>query len=336
VKSGTKKGSMMTIRKRLRLPAGVFFFVLFLLIPVQLKVENPMLLLERFVPGGGWIELALIALYGAVVAYHMQDPSRVQVWRRYTWLAFSILFFSQLILGLMGYDRFLMTGKLHLPVPMMILAGPLYRGHLSVMSILFVSTIVLSGPAWCSHLCYFGAIDSFSASGKTRRSPIRYKWALKSTVLLMVIAAALLLRWMKVPAATTTVLAIGFGLIGLGLILFLSRKEGRMIHCTSYCPLGTVVNLTRFINPFRLVIDQDSCTSCMACTARCKYDALNPADIARRKPAMTCTLCGDCLSSCHSGSIHYRFPRLTPNGARNLYLLITISLHAATMALARI
>jgi hypothetical protein len=40
-----------------------------------------------------------------------------------------------------------MSGKLHLPVPMMILAGPIYRGHLSVMSILFVSTVVLSGPA---------------------------------------------------------------------------------------------------------------------------------------------------------------------------------------------
>ena len=54
-----------------------------------------------------------------------------------------------------------MTGKLHLPVPMMILAGPIYRGHTSVMSILFLSTLILSGPAWCSHLCYFGAIDNY-------------------------------------------------------------------------------------------------------------------------------------------------------------------------------
>jgi ferredoxin-type protein NapH len=336
VKSGTKRVREIMINKRLRLPVAVLFFVLFLLVPVQLKVKNPMLLLERFLPGGGWIELVFIALYGAVVAYHMQDPSRVQVWRRYTWLAFSILFFSQLILGLMGYERFLMTGKLHLPVPMMILAGPVYRGHLSVMSILFLSTIVLSGPAWCSHLCYFGAIDSFSAAGKTARSPILYKWALKSTVLLMVITAALLLKWMKVPTAATTLLAIGFGVTGLGLILLLSRKEGRMIHCTSYCPIGTIVNLTRFVNPFRLAIDQNSCTSCMACTTKCKYDALNPADIAHRKPGMTCTLCGDCLSSCHAGSIHYRFPGLSAHRARNLYLLITISLHAATMALARI
>jgi polyferredoxin len=324
------------LKKSQRLPAAVFLFVLFLLIPVQLKVENPMLLLERFIPGAGWFEIILIALYGAIVAYHMQDPSKVQAWRRYTWLAFSVVFFSQLILGLFGFERFLMTGKLHLPIPMMILAGPIYRGHLSVMSILFVSTLVLSGPAWCSHLCYFGAIDSISSTRKTRRLPIRNKWALKSTVLLLVIAGAIVLRWMKVPALSATLLASGFGVIGLGLILLVSRKEGRMVHCTAYCPIGTIVNLTRWVNPFRLTIDQSSCTDCMVCTTTCKYDALNRKDIAARKPGMTCTLCGDCLSSCHAGSLQYRFPRLSSRGARNLYLLITISLHAATMALARI
>ena len=322
--------------KLLRLPIAVFIFVLFLLIPVQLMVENPMLLMERFLPGAGWFEIVLIAFYGAIVAYKMQDPSKVQLWRRYTWLAFSVLFFSQLILGLFGFERFLMTGKLHLPIPMMILGGPIYRGHLSVMSILFVSTLVLSGPAWCSHLCYFGAIDSISSSGKTRRKPIRNKWALKSTILLLVIASALVLRWMKIPATTATFLAIGFGLIGLGVILLVSRKEGRMVHCTTYCPIGTIVNLGRFVNPFRLTIDQSTCTECMVCTSTCKYDALNRTDIAAKKPGLTCTLCGDCLSSCHAGSLQYRFPGLSGPNARNLYLFITISLHAATMALARI
>ena len=326
----------MRTKRPLGLPLAVFLFVLLLLGPVQLKVENPMLLLERFMPGGGWVEMAVIALYGALVAYHMQDPAKVQVWRRYTWLAFSVVFFLQLVLGLLGFEKFLMTGKLHLPVPMMILAGPVYRGQFSVMSILFLSTLILSGPAWCSHLCYFGAIDSISARGKTTRIPIRNLWALKSTVLLLVIAAAIALRWMKVSALTSTLLAIGFGVIGLGMILLLSRKEGRMVHCTAYCPIGTIVNLGRFVNPMRLRIERDSCTECMACRSSCKYNALNPQDIAHRKPGLTCTLCGDCVSSCHAGSIHYRFPGLSSRRARQLFLLISISLHAATMALARI
>lgn len=321
----------------LRLPAAVFLLVLILLVPVQLKVERPMLLLERFVSGGGWIEMLVIAIYGALVAQRMQDPKKVQAWRKYTWFAFSVVFFSQLALGLSGYERFLMTGKLHLPIPMMIVAGPMYRGHISVMTILFISTVLLSGPAWCSHLCYFGAMDSLaSGQKKTKRGPIRNKWALKSTVLLLVVIGALFMRWMDVSRITATWVALGFGLTGLGIILLLSRKEGRMVHCSAYCPVGTVVNLTRFVNPFRMYIDDSSCTDCMACTRTCKYDALNPSHVAARKPGLSCTLCGDCLASCHAGSLKYSFLKLSPAAARNLYLLITVSLHAATMALARI
>jgi len=322
--------------KSLKLPLLVFLFTIFLLTMVQVQVDNPLLLLERFVKGGGWFEIAIIGLYGALVAYNMQDPGKVVVWRKYTWFAFAVVFFSQLILGLLGFENFLMTGKLHLPVPAMILAGPLYRGHTSVMSILFVSTIILSGPAWCSHLCYFGAIDGLAAGRKISKSPIRNKWALKSTVLILVILGAIILRWMKVPVLTATIIAGGFGVIGLGVILLVSRREGSMVHCTSYCPIGTVVNLTRFVNPFRMYIDNQSCTDCIACTRYCKYDALNRSDISARKPGLSCTLCGDCVSSCHAGSIKYRFLRLSPVAARNLYLLITIALHASTLALARI
>lgn len=324
------------MNKKLLLPAGVFLIVVFLLSFVQWKVENPMLLAERFVKGGGWFELVAVGLYGAIVAWHMQDPDQVSRWRKYTWFAFSVVFFSQLLLGLLVSQKFLMTGKLHLPVPMMILAGPIYRGHTSAMSILFLSTIILSGPAWCSHLCYFGAIDNLAAQGKTRRTPVRYKWPLKWTVLLLVIFAALILRWMKVPVLTATLIAGGFGIIGIGIIVFISRKEGRMVHCTSYCPIGTIVNLTRYVNPFRISIDHQSCTECMVCTTSCKYDALGRNDIQARRPGSTCTLCGDCLSLCHAGSIKYRFLRFSPDASRRLYLLITISLHAATMALARI
>jgi heterodisulfide reductase subunit A-like polyferredoxin len=74
----------------------------------------------------------------------------------------------------------------------------------------------------------------------------------------------------------------------------------------------------------------------MNCTRFCKYDALNPQDIKKAKPSITCTLCGDCLAGCHQNSIRYRFLKLRPEQARNLYLVLTVSLHAACLALARI
>jgi heterodisulfide reductase subunit A-like polyferredoxin len=74
----------------------------------------------------------------------------------------------------------------------------------------------------------------------------------------------------------------------------------------------------------------------MGCTKFCKYDALNIQDIKNSKPSYSCTLCGDCLAGCHHNSIKYKFLKMDPEKARNLYLILTISLHATCMALARI
>lgn len=318
-----------------RLPLYTFLLTVCLLSVVQVKVDNPMLLAERFIKGGGWFEIAALAFYAAFVAYKMQDPKNVPGWRTITWTIFSVVFFAQLIIGLSGAEKLLMTGKLHLPIPMMILAGPLYRGHVSVMTVLFLSTVILTGPAWCSHLCYFGAFDNLASKGKPRKGILKNRLAIKSTFLLLVIAVTLVLRWLKVPVLTATLIAAGFGLAGLAVMILYSRRNGKMIHCLLYCPVGTMVNILKHINPFRMYIDH-SCNFCMKCTGFCKYDALNIQDIRGHKPALTCTLCGDCLAACRENSIKYRFFNLNPETARKMYLLLTISLHAACLALARI
>lgn len=318
------------------LSIAIFFFTAFVLTMVQLKVDNPMLLAERFFPGAGWVEIFLISLYGAVVGFHMHDPKKSATWRKYTWLVFSIFFFSQLILGIFIDSTFLMTGKLHIPVPAIILAGPVYRFETSFMTILFLSTIVLSGPAWCSHLCYFGAWDNFAAKGNPSRKPIKNRNAIKASGILLVIIITLTLRMLKVSALTATLFGVGFGIVGIAVMLFFSRKKGKMIHCVTYCPIGTIVNYLKYINPFRMRINATTCTQCMACIPSCKYDALNSTDIKNGKPGSTCTFCGDCLAACHTHSIEYHFLGMKPKTARNFYLFITISLHAIFMALARL
>jgi polyferredoxin len=294
-----------------------------------------MILAERFFKGSGWIEIFLISCYGAFVVNKMQDPSNVPRWRKITWTTFSLVFFTQLIIGLFGFDKFLMTGKLHLPIPVMILAGPIYRGQLSVMTILFLSTVILTGPAWCSQLCYFGAFDNLSSTGKTSKEILRHKGAIKSTVLIMVIAVAIILRWLKADMLVSTLIAVAFGAGGISTMILYSLNRKKMIHCIMYCPIGSIVNVLKHVNPFRMFIDH-SCTLCMNCAKFCKYDALNVNDIKNAKPSITCTLCGDCLAGCHHNSIKYQFLKMRPEKARNLYLVLTISLHAACLALARI
>lgn len=326
---------MRKIRAKYSLPVAVFILVLGLLAVVQWKVAKPMLLLERFFPGWGWLQILFMAIYGAFIAIKMQDPSSALKWRRITWSLFSFVFFSQLILGLSGFDKFLMTGKLHLPIPMMIIGGPVYREQLSVMTFLFISTVVLTGPAWCSQFCYFGAFDHMIARGKISPKSIKNKWAIKSTLLFLVIFASLLLQWLSIHLFWATILALLFGLIGIGIMIFISRRKGKMYHCVMYCPIGSIINISKFANPFRLKIDT-SCTLCMKCVSVCKYDALHLSDLKKQKPGIGCTLCGDCLSACKHDAIHYKYFRLSPNSSRMLYLLLTISIHTIFLALARI
>ena len=318
-----------------RLPIIIFLLTFILLGFVQIKLDRPIILAERFVKGAGWIEIFIIALYGAFIGWKMSDKNNVPGWRTISWTVFSVVFFTQLIIGLSGADKFLMTGKLHLPIPMMILAGPVYRGELSVMTILFLSTVFLTGPAWCSHLCYFGAFDNLASRGKTTRLILKNKTVFKASFLIIVIAAAIILRWFNVPHLTATLLALGFGVAGIGIIVVFSLKRKKMVHCTMYCPIGTIVSILKPVNPFRMYIDK-SCTLCMHCTTWCKYDALNSFNIKDGRPGNTCTYCGDCLAGCSHDSIKYKFFGLSPEKARNLYLILTITLHASCIAMARI
>jgi polyferredoxin len=204
------------------------------------------------------------------------------------------------------------------------------------MPILFLSTVLITGPAWCSHLCYFGSVDNWASSSKTLRNvPLKNKMLIKHSFLAIFVVTALVFHLAGVPPLWATISGALAGVTGLAIIIFFSRRKNKMVHCTMYCPVGTLVSYIRFISPFRMSIT-NNCTVCMACTLKCRYDALNLNDIKSGKPGRTCTLCGECVSSCHQQSIRYHFLGLPADKARNLYLILTISLHACFLVLARI
>jgi len=328
------KGSIPVFTKW-QLPAAVFLMVFSMLSAVMLFVDAGMLVLERFISGGGWIQIAVTALYGSFLAAKMQNPLKSAKWRKLSWSVFSVVFFSQLILGLSGLERFLMTGELHLPVPAMIISGPIYRAEISFMALLFLSTVLLTGPAWCSHFCYFGGLDSQMASGRTSKKIFNDKFRIRHTILVVFIGVTLALRILNVSSLYATLLGIAAGLAGLVVMGVWSSSRKKMAHCTLYCPVGTVVAHLKRLNPFRMYIHSD-CSLCMACMRYCKYDALYPEVIREGKPDASCTYCGDCIGACHKGSIRYGFPGLSHRQARWLYLFLTVSIHAVFMALARI
>jgi NAD-dependent dihydropyrimidine dehydrogenase PreA subunit len=304
---------------------------------VQMKVKTPViLLLERFLPGAGWVEVLVLALYAGWITEKLIDPQKTPLVRSRIWTLFSIVFFTQLLLGLAGLEKMLMTGKLHLPVPALIIAGPLFRGEGFFMLILFGATILLVGPAWCSFLCYIGAWDNLAARAKKTPAPLPpWRHAVRQRILSLVVIAAILLRVLGAPGLLAVILAAVFGLLGVAIMVLFSGKSGAMAHCITYCPIGLVANWLGRISPFRLRIT-DNCSECGACRLACRYEALKDTDIEKRKPALTCTLCGDCITRCKENALEYKFPGMKPTTARYFFIVTAASLHAIFLGAARL
>ncbi|WP_432735473.1 4Fe-4S binding protein [Maridesulfovibrio sp. FT414] len=318
--------------------ASIFLLTALLLEICRSKVSFPILMLDRFFPGWGRAEIFALALYASWVGGRMYDPDGSRKTRPLIWALFSLVFFGQLGLGLAGAEMFLMTGRLHLPVPALIAAGPVFRGSGFFMPILFTVSVLLVGPAWCSHLCYIGAWDDVSSrvSGKkpSRKFPGTLIW-LRLVLLFVVVGAAWAMREAGVLGMTAVWWAAGFGLVGILVMLVFSRRMGMMVHCTAFCPMGIVSNLLGRISPWRMKIDSNCC-KCLKCSKACRYNALKKSDIEAGRPGLSCTLCGDCVSTCSSASIGYRLPFLSAGISRKVFLVMVVSLHALFLGVARI
>lgn len=316
--------------------AAAFLLTVMILGGLQHYLRPPMLLLERFMPGWGMVEVLLICIYAAVVTTKFLDPAVAKVMRPRLWLLFSVVFFAQLFLGLAGIEKMLMTGHLHLPLPALILAGPLYRGTGFFMLIMFVVTVILAGPAWCSHLCYFGVWDD-QLSRRSRQIKDLPAWRAKVriVVLIAVVMVALLFRYFQISRVLAFSAAVLFAAAGIMIMLVFSRRSGAMVHCVTWCPIGLLGNWLGRLSMFRMHIGEN-CSGCRQCSRVCRYDALRIENIRQRTPGLSCTLCGDCVSTCHAAQIDYRFLSFSPETARKLFVVLLISMHAIFLAVARI
>ncbi len=317
-------------------PIVAALLTLVLVVPAELHTDPVMLILGRFVPGGSWIQAGLLAAYAAWVAHKLMDPRVHARLRPWLWRLFSFVFFLQLALGVAGFEQLLLSGRLHPPVPAVILAGPIFRGGGFFMVFLLLGAIVLAGPAWCSHLCYVGSWDD--AAARLRRRPgtlPRWRHAARLVVAAAVLLGAWGLRELGVAPVTAGWLAVGFGGLGVLVMLTASRKLGVMAHCLVVCPIGLVVNTLGRVHPFRLRIT-DACTRCGACTLACRYQALEPAHIEAGRPGFTCSLCAECLPRCGSGALQVRFLGMGPQKARTVFVVTMATLHASFLGLGMI
>jgi ferredoxin-type protein NapH len=143
-----------------------------------------------------------------------------------------------------GPDRldcgaFLMSGNLHLPVPAMIISGPVYRGSFSVMTLIFLGAILLSGPAWCSQFCYFGAIDS-AVAGEAGRFTGQEQDGTEEHLPPAGNSSCTVAEGIRSRCRDLRWAGIITGVAGLLIIFFFNAQRKKMIHCTVWCPVGTL------------------------------------------------------------------------------------------------
>jgi len=206
------------------------------------------------------------------------------------------------------------------------------------MPILFASAALLVGPAWCSHLCYIGAWDDMaSRRGPTPARPLSKRWIIggRASTLVIACGGALAMRLLGTPVELAVTLAAIFGLAGIGVMLFLSRRLGAMVHCATFCPMGLVGNILGRLTPWRMHLGQDRCTRCGVCARACRYGALTPQEIEAGRPGLSCTLCGDCVAACPHAAMRYHARGLAPDAARATFMVLAAALHAVFLGVAR-
>lgn len=306
-----------------------------LLLIARAKAPIDLLLLDRFVPGAGYVQIALAAGLAYWLFGKLQDKANYPRYRNNMWLFFGILFYLQFLIGISGQREFLILGSLHFPVPYIILSGAVFRLKVGFMLILFGATILLSGGAWCSHLCYFGGFDSAACTRPAQpvRISRKVQWSIRLGFLAAAIVVPILLYRLQAPLWVIVSIVCTVLLLECACILLLSRKTSKMIHCTFFCPLGTITALLKYINPRRVVFTP-RCTRCMKCVAHCKYGALKRGEVKKGAPDISCTLCGDCISVCKHNGIEYKIVNLQNEKSQRVNLIVITVLYVLFVTIA--
>lgn len=88
------------------------------------------------------------------------------------------------------------------------------------------------------------------------------------------------------------------------LVVVMAWKKGRL-YCNTICPVGTLLGYLSKLSLFRVVIKEEECLSCGACSRECKANCIDSKN--KTIDVTRCVDCFNCLTSCPTEGITYSF-----------------------------
>ena len=194
---------------------------------------------------------------------------------------------------------------------------------------------VLLGRMICGWLCPFGFIQDLLhliKTPKVKKSPVTrlLSW-LKYVILVFFVGIVPVLyavRDIPLPAFCKYICPAGTLEGGIGLLsnkvndsyfamlgplftwkfmLMVSILVGCIfvfrLFCRFLCPLGALYGLFNRISFFGVKVQEEQCTQCGLCVAKCKVDIRKVGD-------QECISCGQCVDVCPTGAIVWKGPKL--------------------------
>lgn len=157
----------------------------------------------------------------------------------------------------------------------------------------------------------FQLLAPYSAYGRIATMVFQPLWMLGNNVLGAIAERADSYAFYTVDVWMKSLPVLFIALVTFVVLLVLAWRGGRT-YCNTICPVGTVLSFLSRFSLLKIRFDEQKCKNCSMCSKNCKAACIDykthTVDYSR------CVVCGNCISKCKFGALHYTFGSISKDG----------------------